>query len=100
MAQTKSKTSVLNTSNIFRSLIPLLITAPAFGAGLTTFTNMVTKFTTFITGGFGVTILTLVIMGAGLMAFFNKLDVSWVARIVIGSVLIFGAASIANVLLS
>jgi type IV secretory pathway VirB2 component (pilin) len=100
MSESSTKKGFFNRKNVLRILLPLVISAPAFGTGLTTFTNMVTKFTTFITGGFGVTILTLVIMIAGLMAFFNKLDISWVVRIVVGSVLIFGAAALANQLLS
>ena len=72
----------------------------AGGGGLTSLTSMVTKLTTFISGPFGVAILTLVIMGAGLGAYFGSLEMKTVGKIALGSALIFGAANIANLLLS
>jgi len=80
------------------ALITLLaagqVQAQAAGDGLSGIQEATDSFLDFISSGWGLSLLTLVIMGVGLALWFRMLSGVWALRILGGSFLIFGAPRI------
>ena len=64
-------------------------------AGLSGITKFFQALTAFVSGGFGILLLTIIIMGSGIALFFNKISMRLFIAILGGSFLVFGAPRIA-----
>ena len=73
----------------------LMAAGPAYAGGLSGITTAVTSFTEFVTSGFGVLLLTVIIMGLGIGFYFNKVSGKGAIVVLGGSFLVFGAPRIA-----
>ncbi len=65
-------------------------------SGLSGLTKAAQAFVNFVTSGFGLLLLTLIIMGVGILIWFSKLSMQGAAIILIGAFLVFGAPRIAT----
>lgn len=80
-------------------LIALMIAEPAFAQGGTPFESILQYIVNTLTGNMARIAAVLAIAVLGYLAFVGYLTWTWAFRIIIGIVLIFGAATIADLLI-
>lgn len=77
------------------ALLMLFSDVALASSGLSGLTKAVQAFVGFVTSGFGVLLLTLIIMGVGIAVWFSKLTMQGAFIILGGAFLVFGAPRIA-----